>query len=161
EGGEGSPIQDDVATPGAELEDLGDECSGTLEEPRVDVEDITGEGLAAGWAAEEEGHLAIGNGVLTQVVEDHDAVAADPVTDELTQCTGGVGRDELERSGLGGGGGDDGGVPEGLLSLELVPYTVYGGLLLANTTVDKPDNVAQLGEGQLDKLGGDGGGVEG
>ena len=43
--------------------------------PRVDVEDVAGVGLAAGRAAEEQGHLAVGDGLLREVVVEDDGRA--------------------------------------------------------------------------------------
>ena len=42
----------------------------TLEETRVQVEDVTGVGLTTGRATEQEGHLTIGDGLLRQIVVD-------------------------------------------------------------------------------------------
>jgi hypothetical protein len=43
---------------------------GTFQEAAVQVEDVTRIGLAAGWAAQQQRHLAVRPGVLGQVVED-------------------------------------------------------------------------------------------
>ena len=43
---------------------------GAFEQARVDVEDVAGEGFPSGWPAQQEGKLAIGAGVLRQVVID-------------------------------------------------------------------------------------------
>lgn len=47
---------------------------GTLEETRVEVEDITGVGLTSGGTTEEERHLTVSNGLLRQIVEDDQGV---------------------------------------------------------------------------------------
>ena len=49
---------------------------GTLQEPRVDVEDVAGERLAAWRTAEQERKLAIGSGVVGQVVVDDQDIPA-------------------------------------------------------------------------------------
>ena len=43
---------------------------GTLEETRVQVEDITGVSLTTGGTTEQKGHLTVSNGLLGQVVVD-------------------------------------------------------------------------------------------
>ena len=43
---------------------------GTLEETRVEVEDITGVSLTTGGTTEEQGHLTVSNSLLRQVVVD-------------------------------------------------------------------------------------------
>ena len=42
----------------------------TLEETRVQVEDVTGVGLTTGGATKQEGHLTVGDGLLGQVIVD-------------------------------------------------------------------------------------------
>ena len=46
---------------------------GTLEETRVEVEDITGVGLTTGGTTEEQRHLAVSDGLLGQVVVDDES----------------------------------------------------------------------------------------
>ena len=46
---------------------------GTLEETRVEVEDVTGVGLTTGGTTEEQGHLAVSDGLLGQVVVDDES----------------------------------------------------------------------------------------
>ena len=43
---------------------------GTLEQTRVQVEDITGVSLTTGGTTEQEGHLTIGDSLLGQIVVD-------------------------------------------------------------------------------------------
>ena len=45
----------------------------TLEETRVEVEDVTGVGLTTGRTTEEQGHLAVSDGLLGQVVVDDES----------------------------------------------------------------------------------------
>ena len=65
---------------------------GALEQARVDVEDVAGEGLAPGRPAEQEGELAIGAGVLREVVVDDQHVAA-RLHEVLRDAGRGVGSD--------------------------------------------------------------------
>jgi hypothetical protein len=46
---------------------------GTLEQTRVQVEDITRVGLTTGRTTEKEGHLTVSNGLLGQVVVDDES----------------------------------------------------------------------------------------
>mmetsp|Transcript_24932 Transcript_24932/g.52180 ORF Transcript_24932/g.52180 Transcript_24932/m.52180 type:complete len:380 (+) Transcript_24932:270-1409(+) len=67
---------------------------GALEEARVQVEDVAGVGLATGRAAEQQRHLAVGDGLLGQVVEDDEGVHA-VVAEVLANGAAGVRREEL------------------------------------------------------------------
>ena len=71
----------------------------TLEETRVEVEDITWVSLTTGWSSEEEGHLSVGNGLLGEIVVDDEGVLA-VVSEVLTDSASGVWSQELERGGL-------------------------------------------------------------
>lgn len=56
---------------------------GTLEETRVEVEDVTGVSLTSRRTTEKEGHLTVGDGLLGQIVVDDDGVLA-VITEPLT-----------------------------------------------------------------------------
>jgi hypothetical protein len=163
----GHGLDDGEGREGAAAEGVG-ELGGALEEAGVEVEDVAGVGLASGGAAEQQGHLAVGDGLLGEVVVDDDGVAA-VVAEELAHGAPGVGGEVLEGGGVGGDGGDDDGVGEGgeevggLLGRVEVAALVEvaglledlgdardGGLLLADADVDA---VARLGGLEL----GDGG----
>ena len=45
----------------------------TLEETRVQVEDITGVGLTTGGTTQQEGHLTVSDGLLGQVIVDDES----------------------------------------------------------------------------------------
>lgn len=49
---------------------------GTLEETRVQVEDVTGVSLTTGGTTEQEGHLTVGNGLLGKIVVNNESVLA-------------------------------------------------------------------------------------
>ena len=51
------------------------QMGGAFEHPRVDVEDVAGEGFAAGRPAKQQRKLAIGAGVMGEVVVDDQHVA--------------------------------------------------------------------------------------
>jgi hypothetical protein len=137
--------------------------SSTLEETRVEIEDVTGVGLTTGGSSQEEGHLSVGDGLLGKIVVDNEAVLA-RVSEVLTNGAAGVGSQELERGGLGGGGGNDDGVLEGVVIAEDLDDVGDGGSLLADGDVDAVELLAVLGvaveEGALlvdDGVDGDGG----
>ena len=67
----------------------------TLEETRMEIEDITGVGLTTGGTSEEEGHLSVGDGLLGKIVIDDQGVLA-VVSEVLTDGAARVGSQELE-----------------------------------------------------------------
>lgn len=108
-------------------------CS--LQESGMEIEDVSGVGLSAGGSSEEEGHLSVGDGLLGEIVVDDETVLA-VVSEVLTDGAAGVGGQELEGGGLGGSGGNDDGVAEGVVVLEHLHNVGDGGSLLANGDVD-------------------------
>mmetsp|Transcript_27976 Transcript_27976/g.58799 ORF Transcript_27976/g.58799 Transcript_27976/m.58799 type:complete len:353 (-) Transcript_27976:577-1635(-) len=113
---------------------------GTLEETGVEVEDISGVGLTPGGTTEEEGHLAVGHGLLGEIiVEDHGVLSV--VAEEFSHSGSGVGSEELKRGGIGGSGGDDDAVVHGLLVIELSDELGDGGSLLSDSDVDTGQGV--------------------
>lgn len=71
----------------------------TLEETRVEIEDITGVSLTTGGTSEEEGHLSVGDGLLGEIVVDDQGVLA-VVSEVLTDGAARVGSQELEGGSL-------------------------------------------------------------
>jgi hypothetical protein len=71
----------------------------TLEETRVEIEDITGVSLTTGGTSEEEGHLSVGDGLLGKIVVDDQGVLA-VVSEVLTDGAARVGSQELEGGSL-------------------------------------------------------------
>src|SRR5882724_197244 len=101
----------------------------------MQVEDVAGIGLAAGRAAQQQRHLAIGDGLLGQiVVDDHGMHAV--VAEELAHGAAGIGREELQRRRLRGGGGDDDRIIERAAVVELLDDLGHGRPLLADGDVD-------------------------
>jgi len=72
----------------------------------VQVEDVARVGLAARRTAQQQRHLAVGDGLLGQVVEDDEGVLA-AVAEELAHGAAGVGGEVLEGRGVRGGGRHD------------------------------------------------------
>src|SRR5690606_37542136 len=68
------------------------QLSRPLQKPRVQVEDVTGEGFPSGRPPEDEGELPVGGGVLGEVVVDHQHVLA-LIHELLTHGAAGVGSD--------------------------------------------------------------------
>ncbi len=106
-----------------------------LKKTGMEVEDITGVSLTTGGSSEEEGHLTVGDGLLGKIVVDDEGVLG-VVTEELTNGASGVGSQELEGSGVGGGGSDDNGVLHAVSLLEQTADVGDGGSLLTNGDVD-------------------------
>jgi len=107
----------------------------TLEETRVEVENVTGVSLTSGGTTEKEGHLTVGNGLLGQIVVDDQGVLA-VVTEPLADGGTGEGSDVLKGSGLRGSGSNDDGVLHGIVLLKGLDELSDSGALLADGDVD-------------------------
>ena len=83
------------------------ELRAALQQPGVQVEDVTRVGLATRRAAQQQRHRAVGLGLLGQVVEDDQHVLA-VVHPVLADRRAGVGREVLEAGRVGGRARDDG-----------------------------------------------------
>ena len=119
------------------------------------VEDISGVGLTSRGAAEEEGHLTVGDGLLGEiVVEDHGVLAV--LAEPLAHGGAGVGGEELEGGGVGRRRGDDDAVGHGATLVEVADELGDGGALLPDTDVDARKGVG-LGLLVDDGVDGDGG----
>ena len=100
----------------------------------MQVEDVTGERLASGGAPQQQRHLAVRDRLLGQIVVDDERVL--PVVAEvLGHGAGGVGCQELQRGGVGGGGGHDDGVLERAGLAEQLDQLCDGRALLADGDV--------------------------
>ena len=82
---------------------------GTLQQPRVDVKDIAGKRFATGRAAQQQGKLAIGAGMVGEVVVNDEHVAA-RFHEMLRDAGRGVGGDVGEPGRVVAFGHDDDGV---------------------------------------------------
>ncbi|KAB5588085.1 Acetylglutamate semialdehyde dehydrogenase [Ceratobasidium theobromae] len=105
------------------------ELGAALEEARVQVEDVTGVGLAARRTAEQEGHRSVGLSLLREVVEDDEDVLAG-VHPVLADGRAGVGGEVLEAGGVG---------RRGAALLQGAADGGDGGALLAGRDVDAPN----------------------
>ena len=113
---------------------------GALQQAGVEVEDVTGVGLAAGGTTEEEGHLAVGDCLLREIVVEDDGVFA-VVTEVLPHGRPGVGGKELKGRGVRRGGGHNDAVGHGPLFVELADELGDGGTLLSHAHVDAREGV--------------------
>merc|ERR1719220_1991082 len=108
---------------------------GTLKQPGVKVEDVTGVSLTAWGTPEQQGHLPVSDGLLGQVVEDGHSVHA-VVTEVLSHGHARVGGEVLQGSGVRGSGRDDDGVLHGVGVSEPLYNLGDSGPLLADGDVD-------------------------
>ena len=106
----------------------------TLEETRVQIEDVTGVGLTTGGATKQEGHLTVGDGLLGQVIVDDKGVLA-VVAEPLAHGTAREGREVLKRGGLRSSGRDDDGVLHRVVLLKSLDKLSDSRPLLADSDV--------------------------
>ncbi len=119
------------------------ELGRALQESAVEVEDVARVRLAAGRAPQEERDLAVGRGLLGEVVVDAEGVLA-LVAEELADRAARVGGDVEEGRRLGGGGRHHDGVLHGPVLLEGADHLGHGRVLLADGHVDADDALALL-----------------
>src|ERR1700716_3330265 len=101
----------------------------------MQIEHVAGIGLAAGRAAQQQRHLAIGDGLLRQIVIDDDGVHA-VVAEVFAHGAAGERRDILHRRRIGGGGGDNDRVFQRALLFQNLDELRDGGAFLADRDVD-------------------------
>ena len=109
----------------------------------MQVEHVTGVGLAAGRAAQQQRDRAVGLGLLGQVVE-HDQGVLALVHPVLAERRPGVRREVLERRGERGRGADDGRVLHRAGLFEGVDDLADRGALLADGDVDALDLLGRV-----------------
>ena len=132
---------------------LGVHARGAFEQARVQVEDVARVGFAARRAAQQERDLAVGPGLLGEVVVDDQRVLAG-VAEVLAHRAAGVRGDVLHGRRGGGARGDDDGVVHRAALLEGAHDVGDGGHLLADGHVDALDAAVLLVDHGVD---GDGG----
>ena len=127
----------------------------------MQVEDVAGVGLAAGRTAQQQGHLAVGPGVLGEVVVDAQGVlhelAVDldaDLHDVLAHGRTGVGRQVLQRCRVLGAGHHDDGVLHGPELLQHGHRLGHRGELLADGHVDADEALALLVDDGVHRHGG-------
>lgn len=107
----------------------------TLEQTGVEIENIAGVGLTTGGTSEQKGHLAVGDGLLGEIVVNDEAVHS-VVAEVLADGAARVGGQELQRGRVGGGRSNHDGVLESLALAEQANDVGDGGPLLADGDVD-------------------------
>ncbi len=125
-----------------------------LEQAGVGVEDVARVRLAARRAAEQERQLAVGDGLLREVVVDAERRLALLVHEVLGHRAAGVGGEVLERGRVAGAGDDDDRVVHRAVLAEDLDQPGGRRLLLRDRDVDADDAGALLVEDRVD---GDGG----
>src|SRR5690606_6151601 len=131
---------------------LGIDAGGALEQARVQVEDVTRIGFAARRAAQQQRDLAIGPGLLGQVVVDDQGILT-ARAEVLAHGAAGVRGDVLHRGRVGGRGGDHDGVLHRAVLLELAHDVRDRGGLLADRDVDAGEVLALLVDDRVDRDG--------
>ena len=106
-----SPLKSPIATSAAEI--VG-EARCALQQSAVQIEDVARVGLASGWSAQEQRHLAIRHRVLREVVVDAERVADERAVDGdavlhdlLADRAAGERCEVLQRCRIFGAGDDD------------------------------------------------------
>ncbi len=115
----------------------------------MEVEDVAREGFTARRTTQQQGHLAVGHGLLGQIVIDDQRVFT-AVAEVLAHGAAGVGGEELHRGRIGGAGGDHDGVLHGAVLFELAHHVGDGRLLLTDGHVDTGDAGAFLVDDRVD-----------
>ena len=101
----------------------------------MQIEHVTRIGFAARRAAQQERHLAIGDGLLRQIVIHNHGMHA-VVAEVFAHGAAGERRQELHRRRIGRGGGDDDGIFQRALLFENLHELRDGRTLLADGDVN-------------------------
>ncbi len=109
----------------------------------MQVEHVAGIGFAARRTTQQQRHLAIGDGLLGQIVIDDDGVHA-IVAEEFAHGDAGVGRKILERRGFRCGRGDDDRIVHRAIFFELLDDLRDGRALLADGDIDAVELLALI-----------------
>ena len=129
------------------------QVSGPLQQPRVDIEDVAREGLAAGRPAQQQRQFAVGARMLGEVVIDDQHIAA--LLHEVLRDAGrGIGRDIGKASRVVAFGHHD----HGVLHRAIVPQDRHGlgdgRRALTDGAIDAQDILVALIEDGVDRDGG-------
>ena len=101
----------------------------------MQIEHVARIGLAPRRAAQQQRHLAVGDGLFRQVVVDDHGVHA-VVAEILAHRAAGIGRQELQRRRVRRGGGDDDGIAHRAVFLEYLDDLRHRRALLADGDID-------------------------
>ena len=124
------------------------------------IEHISWVSLTTWWSSKKERHLSVGDGLLGKIVIDNKGVLG-VITEVLSNGASRVWSQELEWSGIRGGGSDNHGVFEGVSLVEESHNVGDGGSLLSDSDVDAVEGLVVVTglEGSLlvkDSINGDG-----
>src|SRR5208282_2116752 len=106
-----------------------------LEQPRVQIEHVARIGLAAGRPAQQQRHLAIGDGLFGEIVVDDHRVHA-VVAEILAHGAAGKRRQKLHRRRIGGGRRDHDGIVERAVLLQNLDELRHRRALLPDRDID-------------------------
>ena len=123
---------------------------GALQQPRMDIEDIAGIGLAAGRLARQQRDLAVAGGVFGQVVDDDQRVLA-AVAEILRHGEAGERRDPLQAGRARRAGDDDDAALRRAIGLDRVDRAPHAGALLADRDIDADDVAGLLVDDGVDR----------
>ncbi len=107
----------------------------TLQQAGVQVKHVTRIRFTAGRAPQQQRHLAIGHGLFRQIVVENHRVHG-VVAEILAHRAAGVRRKELQRRGIGRGGGDDDGIIHRALFFQRAHQLRDGRTLLPDRDID-------------------------
>ncbi len=119
---------------------VGSDLGGAFEQAAVEIEDVAGVGFTTGWAAKQEGHLAVADGVFGKVIINEESVAS-AIAEEFAHGDARVGGEELLGGGFGSGSNDDGGIIHRAIFFEDGFDAGDGGLFLTDSDVNTKDGL--------------------
>ena len=129
------------------------ELGGALQQPRVKIENVARERLAARRTTQQQRNLPVRLRVLGKIVVNHQRMLA-VVAEIFAHGAAGVRGDELHRRGIARRGADDDGVIHRAVLLQRLDHADDGGLLLADGDIDADDVAALLVDDRVDANGG-------
>ena len=115
----------------------------------MQIEDVTGIGFTTRRTTQQQRDLAVGPGLLGQIVVDDQRVFA-AVTEVFAHGTAGVSGDVLHGGRFRSRGGHDDGVGEGAVLFQLAHHVGNRALLLADGDIDAFDAAALLIDDRVD-----------
>src|SRR5262245_44389387 len=126
---------------------------GAFEQARMQIEDVAGIGFASGRAAQQQRNLAVGRGVLRQIVvyAKHRPAAIHEI---FADGAAGVRRQVLHRRRLRGRGGDDDRVAHRVVLFESRLHLRHGRSLLSDGHVNADHVLALLVDDRVERDGG-------
>jgi hypothetical protein len=119
------------------------DAAGALEQAGVEIEHVTRISFTTGRTLQDEGHLAIGDGLLGKVIK-HDEHVLSLVHEVFADGATGIRGEVLVHRGVGSGSGDDGGVFHRAGVFEGLDDAGNVRLLLADGDVDAVEGLVAL-----------------